>query len=87
MELHWGWPVVTTLLMFASYWVAKVTGFADGYDEGRYIGIEEGSKATAKVVMEYMRDNFDVKITDPEIGHIIESIHITEEFKKVEDYE
>jgi hypothetical protein len=77
MELHWGWPVVTTALMFVTYWVSRVMSFADGFDEGRDEGIEVGSKTTARVVMKYLRDEHNAEITNQEIEKIIDSIKIT----------
>ena len=70
------WPLVTTLLMFVSYWIGKITSFADGFDQGHEEGIMVGSKATAKVVMEFMREKHDLKVSDPEIRNVIDNISI-----------
>jgi hypothetical protein len=62
--------------MFVSFWVGKITSFADGFDEGHDEGVMVGSKATARVVMEYMRDKYDLKVSDPEIRNVIDNISI-----------
>ena len=79
MDLYWGWPVATTVLMFVTYWVSKVQGFADGYDEGRSEGIEQGAKMTAKVVMQYMRDKYEISMSDVEIQDVVDGINISED--------
>jgi hypothetical protein len=86
MELHWGWPVTTTILMFVTYWVGRVMSFADGFDEGRSEGIEVGSKTTARVVMKYLRDEHNAEITNQEIESIIDGIQITT-YDTDEEYE
>lgn len=85
MELHWGWPVVTTILMFLSYSYGKVQGFVEGEDEGRDEGIDLGSKATARVVMQYMRDKYELIISDVEIEEVVDGISITHH--EVNEYE
>ncbi len=77
MDIHWGWPVLTTALMFASFWYGKIVGFVHGEDEGRDDGIELGSKATARVVMQYMREKYELTISDPEIEEVVDGISIT----------
>ena len=77
MDIHWVWPVTTTFLMFTSYWYGKIVGFVDGEDEGRDDGIELGSKATARVVMQYMREKYELTISDPEIEEVVSGISIT----------
>jgi len=77
MELQWGWPVVTTVLMFCSFWYGKIVGFVDGEDEGRDEGIDLASKATARVVMQYMREKYELTISDPEIEEVVDGISIT----------
>lgn len=86
MELHWGWPVVTTVLMFCSFWYGKIQGFVDGEDEGRDVGIDLGSKATARVVMQYMREKYELTISDVEIEEVVDGINITHhEYEEIED--
>jgi len=86
MELHWGWPVVTTVLMFGSFWYGKIQGFVDGEDEGRDVGIDLGSKATARVVMQYMREKYELTISDVEIEEVVDGINITHhEYEEIED--
>jgi len=75
---YYAWPLVTTVLMFASYWIGKITSFADGFDEGHDEGCQNGSVATAKVVLEYMRSTYDINISDFEIKEIVDGISITE---------
>lgn len=77
MELHWGWPVVTTVLMYASYMYGRLDGFVHGEDEGRDEGIDLGSRATARVVMQYMREKYELQISDPEIEEVVDGISIT----------
>ncbi len=85
MEIQWGWPILTTALMFASFWYGKIVGFVDGEDEGRDDGIELGSKATARVVMQYMREKYELTISDPEIEEVVDGISITHH--EVNEYE
>lgn len=77
MDIHWVWPVTTTFLMFTSYWYGKIVGFVDGEDEGRDHGIHIGSRATARVIMQYMREKYEIGISDPEIEEVVDGISIT----------
>jgi hypothetical protein len=86
MELHWGWPIVTTVLMFCSFWFGKIQGFVDGEEEGRDEGIDLGSKATARVVMQYMREKYELTMSDVEIEEVVDGINITHhEYEEIED--
>jgi len=78
MDLYWGWPLTTIALMFVTYWVSRVTSFASGFDEGQEDGIELGSRATARVVMEYMRDKYDLRVSDIDIQEVVDGISITQ---------
>ena len=79
MELQWGWPLVTTALMFISYSIGKYTGFSNGENVGFVYGCEQGSEATAKVLIEYMRAEHDLDIDDATALTIINSINIATE--------
>lgn len=76
MELQWGWPALTCILMFGSFWVGKVTSFADGFDEGRFEGVQQGSKVVTKVVIEFMRDEYELTISDYEIKEIVDGLTV-----------
>lgn len=79
MDVHYGWPLATTALMFVSFYIGKLISFAHGYDIGRKDGILDGSKGAARVVMEMMRKDWDVNISDVEIRAVVDGIKITEE--------
>ena len=63
--------------MYASYMYGRLDGFVHGEDEGRDEGIDLGSRATARVVMQYMREKYELQISDPEIEEVVDGISIT----------
>ncbi len=82
MELF-GWPLITTGLMFFSFWVGKIQGFADGNEVGFEEGINAASPAIATAILRWVRQEKDIHISDPEIKEIIDNINV--EWKDKDD--
>jgi hypothetical protein len=68
------WPLCTTILMFLSFWIGRFFGFKDGWG----VGYDEGAAATvpvvAKAVLNWVRIDKDVNLSDPEITEVCQNI-------------
>jgi len=72
----YGWPLLTLVLMYGSYWLGKIHGFMDGEDEGFLMGVEQSRAPITRSILKWIRADRDINISDPEIEAIIKHLEV-----------